>query len=745
MKKILCLFLALWAACIFAQNISIKEYQKIDSTTVSEVLQKINPQLIKKYKSSDRSQYLDNLFRIQMLGGHYEDALKSLQEIREIYKSNTSIAEVMGVQFEVYMNTLKNPKSKIDFEDAYLSELLKKYHTLSPRSQIAMSGYFSTNIAQLKKEIQASIAKDFTHKDSVSLESAVMLTRKYNSYVVGSKSFQWALKKLRALDQEKFQVQDSLVIKTKKGHEITVTVVINKKLTKPEAAILVNTIYATTNNATEAKMLSGYGYHAVYVNTRGKYLSKDAIEPFENEAEDLYEIIDWISKQPWCNGKIGMVGGSYLGFSQWAATKKMHPALKTIIPQVAVGAGIDFPMSNNVFMSYMLRWLNFVTSDSLTNYGSFNDEERWNEAFKKWYVSGAAFNQLDKISEYPSPLFQRWLQHYSFDAYWQKMIPYEKEFATIKIPILTTTGYYDDDQIGALYYYKNHVKYLPNAEHYIVIGPYDHGGGQGAISEELQGMKIDEVAKIDFDNLCNAWFDYTLKGLAKPDFIKGKINYQLMGSNVWKSASSLESFEKHKVKFYLHKDLKWSPQPKQGNNFSMLKVDFADRKDADLLIKEKPLIITKKPFNIGNFLEFSTDVINQDFELTGNLTGNLSLAINKKDVDLVFYFYEKLPNGDYHLLSNYIGRASYAQNNEVRNLLIPNQKTTIPIDNSTYVSKKIKKGSQLVLLIGVNKSPHWQINYGTGKDVSAETIQDALEPLEIKFYQDSFIEIPQVK
>jgi predicted acyl esterase len=96
----------------------------------------------------------------------------------------------------------------------------------------------------------------------------------------------------------------------------------------------------------------------------------------------------------------------------------------------------------------------------------------------KWYKSGKAFRALDTISGKPSKIFQRWLDHPSYDQYWQKMVPYKEEFAHINIPILTTTGYYDDDQIGALYYYKEHLKYNKNAEHYLVIGPYNHGGAQ---------------------------------------------------------------------------------------------------------------------------------------------------------------------------------------------------------------------------------------------------------------------------
>ena len=77
--------------------------------------------------------------------------------------------------------------------------------------------------------------------------------------------------------------------------------------------------------------------------------------------------------------------------------------------------------------------------------------------------------------------------------------------------------------------------------------------------------------------------------------------------------------------------------------------------------------------------------------------------------------------------------------------LKPGAMEQIPVDNSYFISKKIEKGSKLLLLVGVNKNSNWQINYGTGKDVSDETVQDAGEPLEIKWYNDSYVEIPVYK
>lgn len=745
MKKLSALFLLALSLILSAQDISIKDYPKIDSANIQTVLQKISPQLIQKYQNSDKATYLDNLFRLQMMAGKFPDAMNSIRDIRNMFKSNPTTAAVMGIQFELYMNTLNNPNSKENFSDTYIKEFHKKFNTLTPKAQVAMSSYFGQNLSLLKTDILNSIKKDFNDKETVSIETAVALSRKYNSYLVGSKSYLLALNELKKQNQLLYEVKDSLVLKTKSGHEITAVLVLNKKATHPEATILVNNIYANLNGAAEAKAWASYGYHCIQIYTRGKYLSQDTVEPFEHEAEDIYDIIDWISKQPWSNGKVGMIGGSYLGFSQWAATKKLHPALKTIIPQVAVGIGIDYPMSNNVFMSYMLRWLDFVTSNKLSNDASFRDDEKWNQAYKKWYTSGASFNQLDDINGLKSPLFQKWLQHPDFDGYWSSMIPYKKEFQKINIPVLTTTGYFDDDQLGALYYFKNHLKYLPNANHYLVIGPYDHAGGQGSVRDEIQGYKIDDAAKIDFDELCKAWFDFTMKNKPKPLFLKDKINYQVMGTNQWKSASSLNVFDNNKVKFYLLNNLNLSPTPKSPLDFTTLKVDLKNRNDADEILNYEYGVVSKKLLNTGNLIEFKTDIFNQDVEFTGFLSGKLNFAINKKDVDLVLYLYEKRPNGDYHWLSYYIGRASYALDNETRKLIVPNQKTIIPIRNASYTSKVIKKGSQLVLLVGVNKSPQWQINYGTGKDVSSETIHDAQEPIELKFYQNSYIELPAFK
>ena len=142
-------------------------------------------------------------------------------------------------------------------------------------------------------------------------------------------------------------------------------------------------------------------------------------------------------------------------------------------------------------------------------------------------------------------------------------------------------------------------------------------------------------------------------------------------------------------------------------------------------------------------LVFESETFDDSFEINGSFTGNLKASINKKDMDITLNIYEKLASGQYFKLTHeHFARASYSKDNTTRNLLKPNKVETIPIKNTFFTSKRIEKGSKLIILLGVRKSPDAQINYGTGKDVSEETIADAKKPLEIKWYNDSYIEIP---
>ena len=77
------------------------------------------------------------------------------------------------------------------------------------------------------------------------------------------------------------------------------------------------------------------GYAVAVQDCRGRFGSEGVWEPFLNEPKDGYDAIEWLAAQPWSNGKVGMIGGSYVGWVQWWAASQHPPHLVTIIPNVS--------------------------------------------------------------------------------------------------------------------------------------------------------------------------------------------------------------------------------------------------------------------------------------------------------------------------------------------------------------------------------------------------------------------------
>ncbi|MEL6538415.1 MAG: CocE/NonD family hydrolase, partial [Bacteroidota bacterium] len=333
--------------------------------------------------------------------------------------------------------------------------------------------------------------------------------------------------------EEHYVVYDSLKIPMSDGTLLDGYVVLPKD-SGPLPTILYANPYVRSMNP------SGYGFYGadhnfatITVHPRGVRLSEGTFAPFEREAEDIPQIIDWIIQQPWSDGQVAMSGGSYLGFSQWAALKNHHPALKTIVPQVSVGIGIDFPYHNRVMMNYALQWINYVTNSNLSDGADFGNYVHWDSINTEWYTNGASFRSLDTLDGTPDSIFQRWLDHPDFDDYWQDMrVATPEEFASINIPILTTTGFFDADQLGALHYYNMHQEYgnpevLKN--HYLVIGPYDHGGGQGMQRYgHVYGYLLPREAITDITSLVYDWCNYVMRDGPKPEILKDRVNHYIM-------------------------------------------------------------------------------------------------------------------------------------------------------------------------------------------------------------------------
>lgn len=685
-------------------------------------------------------------FRIEILAGNEEASIKTIESLRK--NSTLNNGHPAYIPYELFAKAkIRVKESGLAFNIVYRS-VFKNYLANCNDEQA-----YSANIVFTTYDAVAQFTNGFKMRynqiteDAMGDDQALELLRYFFLYRIFSVTEPIVFEELQNDEHKRYLIKEEVIVSPGDGAEISV-ITAYKRGMEPGPAVLIFTIYADASNEKQAVLAAAKGYAGVVATSRGKRLSNDPIEPYRHEYKDVYVVIDWISGQEWNNGKVGMYGGSYNGFTQWASMKeKVHPALKTIVPSVSAAPGIDVPMENNVFFNFPFKWIPYVTNNRFLDHATNNDRNRWNGLENTWFSSGKAFKKMDRIDGTPSPVFQEWISHPSYDVYWQSMIPYKDEFSHINIPILTTTGYYDDGQRGALYYYSEHLKYNQKTEHYLLIGPYDHWGAQSRSSANLRGYEIDSIATINIgEGLVFEWFDYILKGEEKPAILEDKVNFQVMETNQWMSKPSIAEMSNDSLVYYLGHNRKSIVHEltltKTGEADPLtLSIDFSDRSqmnNADYY----PWPIIKDSINLEDGLVFMSAPLENETIINGSFSGKLKVSANKKDFDFSVNLYELTPEGNYFHLSFYIGRASYTESREHRKLLTPNKWTTIAFDNTRIVSKRLLKGSKLVAVINGNKNPYGQINYGTGQDVSSESIDDAGVPLELKIHENSRIIIP---
>lgn len=546
-----------------------------------------------------------------------------------------------------------------------------------------------------------------------------------------------------------FAHADDVLIKTREGITLSATLVLPNPMPAGRIpTILEYTIYSDPErNKTAAEEIAARGYACLIAEVRGKRLSPDPVVPYEHDAADSHAVLDWIARQPWSDGKVGMIGGSYSGFTAWAATKRKHPALKGIAVSAAAIPGLGLPMHNNVFLTANYQWPFYVTNNKLLDDTVNENGRRSWKLPRDWFMSGRSYREIDAVDGTPNPWLQRWLMHPAYDKYWQAMVPYRNDFAHVNIPVLTITGYYDDAQISALHYFKQHLAFGRQPEHYVVIGPYDHlGTGWREKPAVLREYTIDPVAQIDSQELKLEFMDYVLKGKPKPALLANKINYEVMGANVWRHAPSLDS-----VHGGVRMRLYFSSQKSEGL-FSLVnrqppsdsrvthEVDLADRVKFHNY-HAYPMPIVQGPLSYVTESIFVSEPFEAPTVISGSFTGELAVVINKKDFDLGITVYEAMAGGKLFHLGSGIQRASYGEDPTDRHLLTPGKQEHVKFETS-MVSRQMQPGSRLLVLVDAIKSPSAQVNYGTGKDVSDESVKDAGDPLKIEIRSGSFFEVP---
>jgi uncharacterized protein len=737
-----------------AQQLGFPAVAVTDTGALSAAMPALARAVIAVYRQNDRLEHLDNLFRLQMVAGRYADADTTLESLRALrrQKSTSPQAGATDVQYQILARAqAARSRDGVPFDEAFRRAFRDIVGAMDDRTAAlvirGLTGYQPSMGQDVREALQLR-----KNRNAISLADALRLVRAYQ-IEQGYHAFMPLTAALIAEDDaRRYFIDTDIAVRTSDGATVCAAFVVRPRRTSGRLpALLEFSIYHPL--LSEARRSASNGYAGIEGQTRGKGCSPDAPVPYEHDGADAAALIDWIAGQPWSDGRVGMYSGSYNGFTQWAAAKHMPKALKALMPSAPVAPGIDVPMEDNVFWTFVYPWTFYTTDGKDNDNATYNDQVRWNRMTRAWYAGGRAYRDLDKIDGTPNPIFDRWLEHPSYDAYWQAMIPYREDFARINIPVLATGGYYFGGPGAAIYYFAQHYKYNSRADHYLLIGPYDHFMGQtGPITRlgdpvtSLNGYALDQAALIDIGELRYQWFDYVFKGAPKPALLQDKVNYEVMGANVWKHAPSFAAMAGHMVRFRLSATrsgdayrLAGGPAPVSDSSILQI-IDLADRRDADRVSPGGGIADTA--IDTWNGVEYVSDPFTTPTEISGLFSGRLDFIANTRDFDFQIQLFELTAAGTYIQLAPFWTRASYNGDAEHRRLLAPGKRQTLVIQSGRLMSRLVQPGSRLVAVLSIIKNAGQQINYGTGKDVSDETIADARTPLEIRWFADSYIDVP---
>lgn len=709
---------------------------------------KLSTSLIKAGMAGDAAVPAPSLAYLQIAAGRFGDAAGTIGEVMAdlVADGDPRRAERWSPYLIHSRAGVLAADGKPLFEEAYRQAFRQYFAGLDDLTANRTKFWFSANLARAQDDLQQALRQQEGRK-TISLQDALELIRRQVFVDV----YRVALPVGDTLFEEdenfRYVVRDDVLITTPDGATLSAVVARGRNSDKPQPTALLFTIYTDLDNhRTTAVQAAARGYVGVVADARGKRLSRDEIVPYEHEADDAHAVIDWISRQPWSNGEVGMYGGSYSGFAAWAAAKRGHSALKTIVPWAAAIPGQGLPMENNVFLNANYAWAFHVANSRELDHGTYSRHERWTALNRDWYASGRPYREIDQVDGAPNPLLQRWLRHPAYDGYWQRMVPYGNDFARIGIPVLSITGYYDDGQISALHYFREHYRHRPDAEHYLLIGPYDHFGAQAPFKPRmLRGYEIDTAAQFDTQDITFQWLDHVMRNGERPLLVKDRINHQIMGADTWQHAASIQRMSNTVATLHLSgvRDggrYRLAPKKPAEPAYMTQHVDFSDRTTTSHGYYPDPIVLD--PLRVQSALSFVSDPFHEPVSVSGMFSGELKVRINKRDMDVTVVLYEMMADGKAMQLSHYLGRASHAGDMSVRKLLAPFEWTTIPFERTRMVSRRLRAGSRLLVVVDVVKDAFHQINYGTGKDVSDESIADAGEPLRVDWHTDSVIRVP---
>jgi putative CocE/NonD family hydrolase len=292
------------------------------------------------------------------------------------------------------------------------------------------------------------------------------------------------------------------------------------------------------------KALADEGYIFVFQDLRGKFGSegtfvkqrpprREGDEKALDEGTDTYDSIEWLLKNvKGHNGRVGMLGISYDGWTTIMGALEPHPALKAISPQASpadMWLGDDFHHNGAFRLSYGFEYAARVESTKELDLFRFDRHDTYD-----WYLSlGPLANADAKYLHGKIPSWTDFVAHPDYDDFWkrQTLIPHIKG---VKVPTLNVAGWWDqEDFYGPIAIYQALEKSDPKGINHLVVGPWNHGGWSRGSGDRLGPIAFDSATGKYFrDEIQARWFAHFLKDTGPLDLPEA-LTFE-PGSNRWR-------------------------------------------------------------------------------------------------------------------------------------------------------------------------------------------------------------------
>jgi hypothetical protein len=316
-------------------------------------------------------------------------------------------------------------------------------------------------------------------------------------------------------------------------------------------------------------------------------------------------------------------------------------------------------------------------------------------------------------------------------------------------PILTATGFFDDDQPGTLRYYRDYLAHAPAASvrrHFLVIGPWNHGGTQRP-SKETDGLSVPDVAVLDMTALQADFFDSVLGRGPQPALLHDRVSYFMMGADEWRYAPSLEaaSSGKQETLFLSAPDGtpgdvfhsgRLVPKASSAEPPAMLVSDPRELPELEVAdyARAEDLTSQFRAFQKRS-LNFHSEPFERATEVAGHIRLTLVVQADAPDFDLWAQLLVVFPDGSAVHLGEDIRRARFRHGPFQQELLKPEEVVEIPFE-FLWTARRIPAGARLRLTVAPLNSPNYQKNYNSGGRMGYETLKDA-RTAHIRLFHDS--------